>query len=797
VSPRSGRIALACWGATLVVCAALLARASFVADLSAFLPSAPTARQQVLIEQLQDGVLTHLVLIAIEGGDAEGRARVSRELAQRLRASGHFVGVQNGDEATQERDRAFLFGNRYRLAPSAAAALASDEALHVAVLRTLAELSGSAGVAIRELLPLDPVGASLEILDTLAPGDPPRSIDGAWASRDGSRAVLIGHLRASGADLDAQARALDATRAEFAACITRQPAHRLVLGGTSVMALASRATVEGEAARFGAAGLALVVIVLLAVYRSLRLLALGLVPVLTGALVGIGAVSLAFPQVHSLTLAFGTTLLGEAVDYSIYYFLQRSGGTGSASDPVSFWRTIRLGVLTSIAGFAALLFSGFPGLAQLGVYSISGLVAAALSTRYVLPHLSPAVLRVRELARAGALLDRALEAAGRHRALALAPVLAAAALIAVQGGDIWNRDLAAMNPVPAALQRQEGELRTDLGAQDMRYLVAFTARDEQSGLERAELVAGALRRLEEERAIGGFSSPAQILPSLAAQRARQAALPAPALARTRLAHALRGLGTHPGAFEPFLAELERERRAPPIVRADLDGTSLAMLADSLIVHRRGGVLVLLPLRAPEADPGDGREKGTLDVARVQAALAGTGGEIATIDLLGEAGSLFSTYLREAALLSAAGCGVILVLLFASLGAPSRTLRVVAPLASAVLCVVAIFVLAGIKITILHLVGLLLVVAVGSNYALFFVRERSGESDAGRMRTQISLAIANLATVGSFGLLGLSRVPVLSAIGTTVGLGALLAFVFSAMLTRARGPGRAPDRADAT
>ena len=46
---------------------------------------------------------------------------------------------------------------------------------------------------------------------------------------------------------------------------------------------------------------------------------------------------------------------------------------------------MRLGLFTSICGFAALLFSGFPGLAQLGVFSVAGLVAAALTTRFVLP----------------------------------------------------------------------------------------------------------------------------------------------------------------------------------------------------------------------------------------------------------------------------------------------------------------------------------------------------------------------------------------------------------------------------
>ncbi len=59
-----------------------------------------------------------------------------------------------------------------------------------------------------------------------------------------------------------------------------------------------------------------------------------------------------------------------------------------------FWPTIRLGVLTSIFGFASLLLSGFPGLAQLGLYAIAGLITAATVTRFVLPSLLPAKLRI-------------------------------------------------------------------------------------------------------------------------------------------------------------------------------------------------------------------------------------------------------------------------------------------------------------------------------------------------------------------------------------------------------------------
>jgi len=79
--------------------------------------------------------------------------------------------------------------------------------------------------------------------------------------------------------------------------------------------------------------------------------------------------------------------------------------------------------------------------------------------------------------------------------------------------------------------------------------------------------------------------------------------------------------------------------------------------------------------------------------------------------------------------------------------------------------------------ILHLVGLLLVVAVGSNYALFFDQwHRSGAVDTEALA---SLVLANGTTVLSFGLIATSGIPALSAIGQVVAPGALLALVLSA------------------
>ena len=145
--------------------------------------------------------------------------------------------------------------------------------------------------------------------------------------------------------------------------------------------------------------------------------------------------------------------------------------------------------------------------------------------------------------------------------------------------------------------------------------------------------------------------------------------------------------------------------------------------------------------------------------------------------------MYAGYLSEAIHLSLAGIVALTVLLLIALRSPLRVVKVLAPLALAVLCVAAGLALSGVQLTILHLVGMLLIVAVGSNYALFFDRQARVHAGSESV-TLASLAIANLSTVIGFGLLSFSQVPVLVALGATVAPGAFLALLFAAVFARA-------------
>src|SRR5437870_5337412 len=98
--PRGrGAIAVGVWLLALAAALFIAIRARYVADLSAFLPSAPTAEQAVLLDQLKNGIASRLILVGIEGGDAATRNAASRRLGARLRETPHFASVDNGDTA--------------------------------------------------------------------------------------------------------------------------------------------------------------------------------------------------------------------------------------------------------------------------------------------------------------------------------------------------------------------------------------------------------------------------------------------------------------------------------------------------------------------------------------------------------------------------------------------------------------------------------------------------------------------------------------------------------------------------
>lgn len=766
--------AIVLWLGFMAGCLLVISRTHFTTDLSAFLPRTPTPEQQLLKDQLTEGLASRLVLVGIEGADPANRARISKQVAQQLRADPAFASVSNGEPVNTDRDRAFLLTHRYVLSPTVTPERFSEQGLQAAIGESIELLASPAGLMVKALLPRDPTGEMVQLLGQLNSGSQPRQIDGAWASRDGKRALMLLQTRAAGSDTDAQQHAMGVIRLAFDTAAGQSGA-ALVMTGPGVFSVNSRETIQSQVSRLSLISVVLIAGLLLLVYRSTGALVLGFLPVVSGALAGIAAVSLGFGSVHGITLGFGTALIGEAVDYSIYLFVQSEDAGADPQHWVKrFWPTIRLGVLTSIAGFASLLLSGFPGLAQLGLYAIAGLVVAAAVTRYVLPHLLPAGFRIHDVSAIGHALQALAVRAPALRWPAAAVLLAACVVLAGNRASLFNDKISSLSPVSKADIALDESLRADMGAPDVRYVVVVSGSSREAVLQTAEQVSGVLQAQVERGQIAGFESPSRYLPSLATQRDRQASLPPPEVLQARLAQAVQGLPVRAQVFAPFLADVAAARSMPPMQPADLEKTSMAMALDALLIGKENRWSALLPLTAPK--------EGSIQAADIRAALAATSlPGVLFVDMKTESDNLYSGYLHEAIALSLGGLAAIALLLLAVFRSPARVLRTIAPLAAAVITVTAGLALLGQQLIILHLVGLLLVVAVGSNYALFFDRPDPDAPIA--PRTLASMLLANLTTVAGFGLLAFSNVSILQAMGATVAPGVILALVYAAIFAR--------------
>jgi predicted exporter len=777
----NGRALIGLWIVGLIICVVVIARAEFTADLSAFLPRRPTPTQQILIDQLNDGVASRSLIIAIEGAPTENLVKLSQILGQSLRETSLFTTVQNGQGQDTQADQALLFNYRFLLSPAVNPQRMSTEGLRAAIQDSLLEVASSTGLYSKALLQRDPTGESLEVIKRVIPDTSMATSNGVWVNQKQTRALLLVQTKALGSDLDGQEIAQAAiTNAFTQAKASSALDAKLLFSGPGLFATQSRDTIRSEAARLSTLGTILVLGLLYLIYRSFAALLLGALPVVSGALAGIAGVALGFGSVHAMTLGFGVTLIGEAVDYAIYLFVQHKPQHDSFS--AQFWPTIRLGVLTSVAGFVTLLFSGFTGLAQLGLFTIAGITVAALVTRFVLPQLMPSSFRIHRPVKLGQLLAQSVTTLQRAKWPMIGVVVMAAAFLATNVNRLWGTELSDLSPVPAKMQQLDEQLRNELGATEAGALIVIKAASQESALQLCEAVSTQLDQQISQQKLRSYEAACKFLPSQKTQLARQASLPDAASLQTRLEAALLGLPLKADKLSEFVTDVTSAKTQPLLTPANFSGTAMSLGLQALLSEsgRKANLAngspwtALISLR-----PVDGQ---ALPIAALRADLPKS---VHVLEIKSEADQMYRSYFDEAKTLTLAGLAAIIFLLVFFLRSTKRVLRVIVPLIAAVILVAAgIFSING-NLSLLHLIGLLLVVAVGSNYALFFDQKQTPDptsvTDYHNMLS--SLLFANLTTVVGFGLLAFSKVPVMSAIGVAVGPGALLALLLSAVFSQ--------------
>ncbi len=752
---------------------------SFSGDLRRFLPDPRTPEQTLLIEELGEGPGSRLLMLALAGADVETLAAQSHAMAATLATDARFGFVANGAGAGLEAIPERLRPYRYLLTPTFDAQPLDADFLRAEIAQRLQDLGSPAGDLIEPLLPSDPTLETLRLAEAWMPARAPQVLHEAWFDRGGSQALLLVETRAAGFDPDGQREAVEAIRAAHADARGDGPGTLELIGpGAFADEIGSRTA--REAGWIGTVDSIGLVLLLLIAYRSWKIPLLGALPLASAGLAGLASLVLLFgDRVHGITIAFGFTLIGVVQDYPIHFFSQQRAGLSPWHSVRALWPTLATGVAATCIAYLTFLFSGVDGLRQLAVFTIVALATAALCTRFALPALiDPAQRDVAGSVRLRRLWER-IERLPRPRWSLLVLALLALAVIAWWPGAVWQNDLSKLTPVPAPLLERDAQLRDELGAPDVRYVLTLQAADADAALEAGERLRPVLDQLVETGALDAYDMAARYLPSIATQRARQQSLPPPGTLRAALEDALADSPFRGDAFEDFLADVERARAAPPLRPADLDGTPLASSVQGLLVEGDSGATALVSL------------SGLHDVAAVARAAASGGARL--LDMKQASESLVADYRTRILGALALAALLLVATVWVALRSPRRTLRVLLPMALTTLLVLALLRALGVELTLFHLISLILAAGLGLDYALFF--EHAGDSRDDQLRTLHAVIVCSLMTLLVFSLLALSSIPVLRAIGSTVALGVLLNFVLSLLVSRAPGGTGADDAAD--
>ena len=735
-------------------------------ELGDLLPEGTTATQRLLLTQVRSGLAGRLILLALEGGNSDQLARASREFSERLRATGHFALVENGAQGLMPQDRAVLFGSRYLLSPAIGEASFSTASLRLALEQRLDDLRSPLAPLIKETIPADPTGEFFAIVSAWSGHDRPGKHRGVWVSKDHSKALLLVETHAPGFDADAQAVVQQDMRRAFESLADR-PGMRLLMTGPGVFAVEAKQTIEREAWRLSTAAAALVLLFLYVSYRSMRLVLLSLIPLTAGIIAGMLAVQACFGFIHGITLGFGITLLGVVDDYPVHLFSHLSSRGSAWAVMEEIWPTMRLGVLTTAIGFAALLFAGFPALAQLGLFAVIGIVTGALATRWVLPWFVPNGFVPRPIAPA---LHRSLEGLTRMKPLIPLVIILACAALLWSHTPLWETELASLSPVSEAKKTLDQQLRVELGAPDVRDLLVIEGQNEEDVLQYGEALAPRLKDLQNSGAVSGYDLISDYLPSRRTQLDRRSRLPEQAALMGNLEQALKGLPFAPGLFAPFVAAVTSARTQVPLDGKAFHGTAFEAKTAALMFEQGGRWAAVVPLR------------GVADRTRLTEAAAGWHMPAVTyVDLKDESNRLMTAYRDRTFLIVLSGLFAITVVLVVGMHSFASLLPILFPIMSALAVVAAVVNLSGESLSLFHIATFLLVIGLGLDYALFFNRHEGHEE--GRSRTLYGLLVCSTTTVLVFGVLAGSAIPVLHAIGITAAVGSFFCLLFAGIMAK--------------
>ncbi|HEX6239390.1 MAG TPA: MMPL family transporter [Polyangiales bacterium] len=786
---RGERIAFWLTLLLLAVAGAYVARNfSVTTDVSALLPADRDHETLRLVREVAESELGRTMVLTLGAPDSATALAATRAFEQALRKDARVAAqldsLEGGPAAGTEQAIYELYHPR-RLAfltddPSKAAGLLDESALQQAAANLKEKLGQPMSALLGRVAPSDPLQILPRLFESFErdQGGSLRVEDGRFLTRDGRYGVLFLRSRARGFDSNAQAPLLAGIRDVFA---TLNAAHGRALtldqSGVNRFAVRAQETISGDLERVSTLSMIGLGLLMFSLFRSLRLLLIASIPLGAGTLVGIAACLAVYGSVHGITLAFGAALLGVTLDYVEHLYCHHAvaphpGGPRATLRAIG--PALITGAATTLVGFVALGGSGIRGLVEVALFSSCGLCAALLTSFTLLPSLLPERLRevpfrARLVERLGQAFDR-LQHTGRWLW-----ILPGAALLVVGLGlpRLRASDDATMGQLDPELVAEDARVRARVARyENMRFALAI-GHDEESALQANDQLLRSLEQAVSAHEIAGFRNLGGLLPSARRQRAVEGAARAALGDGARLLRAFEGEGFRAEAFAPFSHSLTSP--ALPALRfEDLARSPLAGLVRPFRITLTEGVAFLTFLehvQEPEAFAAR--------LARVPGARF-----VDQQTQLKSAHTLYQKRTAQLVLLGVLGVLILLALRYRDVG---RTLAAFLPSVLAAGVTLSVLALLGRPLDLVALAALLMVISMGVDYGVFLVD--ASESEHERTVALLSVFLAASTTVLGFGLLALSRHPLLSIIGITATVGMLACLLLAPttliLLTRRR------------
>ena len=577
--------------------------------------------------------------------------------------------------------------------------------------------------------------------------------------------MVSAELKDSAFDSSTQRSIADAVTAASAQLRQSHPDVEMLHTGTVFYANAARSSAEREVDLFGIISLVGIMLMLYLVFRSLLPLALGLLSVSFGIGAAITTTIFIHGEMHLITLVFGASLIGEAVDYAIQYFAAHLGG-GASWQPMNGLRRIAPGLTvalaTSLLGYTALMIAPFPALSQIALFALVGLTASWLSVFLLLPVCLTRPNR-RDPETAVALPMRLLAWWQAHVSRRTCYIIAALTLALSAPGWLLldsNDDVRQLISRPQSLVTQEENIRNLIGFGNSSQFFLVEGSTPDAVLTNEEALRDRLATLAAQGGIASSQGISAFVPSIERQKQNRSLWQQHVFSdETALTNLLARSGF-------------RDEVATRQIAAFKTSNGVALTIDEWL---------LAPISAPYRHLWLGQTKHGFasivlpqdirNVEELSAAANGLAG-ITFVDKAGSTTRLFREFRQWGALwLSGALCLIYIVLCIRYGWRQAGV--VLGPTVLAILLALGLLGYFRVPLTLFNIMGLMLVLGVGVNYAVFL---REGGLNAAATLAGVLLSAAT--TLLSFGLLAFSSMPALSSFGLTlligIGIAVLLA-----------------------